>query len=155
MGGREGKRTITPCFGKELFWAHMALLPSCEQLPPHSHPTPPHPHPGTGGDEACIFALELFRMYERYASTQRWRFETIELAENDVGGCKLASATVSGAGDVYGRLKFESGIHRVQRVPATESGGRVHTSAASVVVMPQVGLCMCICGARGMWVCVG
>lgn len=92
---------------------------------------------GTGGDEACLFAQELFRMYERYAASQGWRFEVVELAENDLGGCKLASAAISGHGGVYGRLKWESGIHRVQRVPVTESGGRVHTSAASVAVLPQ------------------
>ncbi|GAB4822374.1 hypothetical protein N2152v2_009420 [Parachlorella kessleri] len=92
---------------------------------------------GTGGDEACLFAMELFRMYERYAELQGWKFEVVELADTDIGGCKLASATISGSGGVYGRLKFESGIHRVQRVPATESGGRVHTSAASVAVLPQ------------------
>ncbi|KAL4447668.1 hypothetical protein ABPG75_004887 [Micractinium tetrahymenae] len=92
---------------------------------------------GTGGDEACLFAQELFRMYERYAASQGWRFEVVELAENDLGGCKLASAAISGHGGVFGRLKWESGIHRVQRVPVTESGGRVHTSAASVAVLPQ------------------
>ncbi|KAL4856868.1 Peptide chain release factor 1 [Chlorella vulgaris] len=92
---------------------------------------------GTGGDEACLFALELFRMYERYAAVQGWSFEVVELAENELGGCKLASATIGGHGAVYGQLKFESGIHRVQRVPVTESSGRVHTSAASVAVLPQ------------------
>lgn len=94
---------------------------------------------GTGGDEACLFAGELFRMYERYAAGRGWKFEVAEYAASDLGGCKLASATVSapaGTGGIYGRLKFESGVHRVQRVPATESGGRVHTSAASVAVLP-------------------
>ncbi len=95
---------------------------------------------GTGGDEACLFAGELFRMYERYASARGWKFEVAEFSASDLGGCKLASATVStpagGGGGIYGRLKFESGVHRVQRVPATESGGRVHTSAASVTVLP-------------------
>jgi peptide chain release factor 1 len=95
---------------------------------------------GTGGEEACLFAGELFRMYERYAAARGWRFEVAEMSESDLGGCRLASATVSaagGGGGVYGRLKFESGVHRVQRVPATESGGRLHTSAASVVVLPE------------------
>eukprot|EP00887_Chlorella_sp_A99_P003068 scaffold9.g3068.t1 len=92
---------------------------------------------GTGGDEACLFAMDLFRMYERYAAGRGWKFETVEMADSDLGGAKLASAAIAGRGGVYGRLKFESGIHRVQRVPATESGGRVHTSAASVAVLPQ------------------
>ncbi|KAK9821970.1 hypothetical protein WJX81_007188 [Elliptochloris bilobata] len=91
---------------------------------------------GTGGDEAALFASDLFRMYQRFAEGQRWRFEVLETTEAGAGGYKLASAAVAGRG-VYGRLKFESGIHRVQRVPATESSGRVHTSAASVAVMPQ------------------
>lgn len=92
---------------------------------------------GTGGEEACLFAGELFRMYERYAASHGWKFEVAEYSSSDLGGCKLASATVSGGAGIYGRLKFESGVHRVQRVPATESGGRVHTSAASVAVLPQ------------------
>ena len=95
---------------------------------------------GTGGEEACLFAAELFRMYERYATARGWKFEVAEFGASDMGGCKLASATISsssGSGGIYGRLKFESGVHRVQRVPATESGGRVHTSAASVAVLPQ------------------
>ena len=93
---------------------------------------------GTGGEEACLFAGELFRMYERYAALHGWKFEIAEYSASDLGGCKLASGTVSGSGGgIFGRLKFESGVHRVQRVPATESGGRVHTSAASVTVLPQ------------------
>ena len=94
---------------------------------------------GTGGEEACLFAGELFRMYERYASMQGWKFEVAEFSASDLGGCKLASATISSPSNesgVFGKLKFESGVHRVQRVPATESGGRVHTSAASVAVLP-------------------
>lgn len=101
---------------------------------------------GTGGEEASLFAAELFRMYERYAVVKGWKFEVAEYSSSDMGGCKIASATVSAGGSskavkggVYGRLKFESGVHRVQRVPATESGGRVHTSASSVVVLPQAG----------------
>ncbi|CAK0752705.1 hypothetical protein CVIRNUC_002166 [Coccomyxa viridis] len=91
---------------------------------------------GTGGEEAALFASDLFNMYQRFAEQQRWKFEVLEQAGSDTGGFKLASASIAGTG-VYGRLKFESGVHRVQRVPATESAGRVHTSAASVAVMPQ------------------
>ncbi|CAL8462217.1 g1748 [Coccomyxa elongata] len=91
---------------------------------------------GTGGDEAALFAGDLFRMYQRFAELRRWKFEVLEAAESDMGGYKLASANIGGRG-AYGALKFESGIHRVQRVPVTESAGRVHTSAASVAVMPQ------------------
>lgn len=92
---------------------------------------------GTGGEEAALFAANLFRMYERYASSKGWKFEIIDLNETGIGGFKEAIATISGKG-VFGRLKFESGVHRVQRVPATESGGRVHTSAATVAIMPEV-----------------
>ncbi len=91
---------------------------------------------GTGGDEAALFAAELFRMYQRYADQRGWRFEVLEYAETGIGGCKEASATISGKG-VFARLKFESGVHRVQRVPVTESGGRIHTSAATVAVLPE------------------
>ncbi|MEE8516538.1 MAG: peptide chain release factor 1 [Alphaproteobacteria bacterium] len=91
---------------------------------------------GTGGDEAALFAAELFRMYQRYAELHRWRFEVLAMSENDIGGIKEASATVSGRG-VFARLKFESGVHRVQRVPKTESSGRIHTSAATVAVLPE------------------
>lgn len=92
---------------------------------------------GAGGAEASLFAWELFRMYERFAQAQGWKFDVVEVAESELGGCKLASAAISGRGGVYGQLKFESGIHRVQRVPVTESGGRTHTSTASVAVLPQ------------------
>lgn len=92
---------------------------------------------GTGGDEACLFAADLFKMYQRYAERQGWKFEVAEFVESDLGGCKLASAAITGGTGVYGRLRFESGVHRVQRVPATESQGRVHTSAASVAVLPE------------------
>lgn len=92
---------------------------------------------GTGGEEASLFAGELFRMYERYAALKSWKFEVVEYMTSELGGCKLASAAVTGREGVFGRLKFERGVHRVQRVPATESGGRVHTSAASVAVLPQ------------------
>ncbi len=91
---------------------------------------------GTGGEEAALFAAELFRMYERYASTRGWRFEVMDVNETGIGGMKEASATITGRG-VFARLKFESGVHRVQRVPATESGGRIHTSAATVAVLPE------------------
>jgi peptide chain release factor 1 len=91
---------------------------------------------GTGGDEAALFAGDLFRMYQRYAETRGWRVETISASDADVGGYKEVVASVTGQG-VFARLKFESGVHRVQRVPATESGGRIHTSAATVAVLPE------------------
>jgi peptide chain release factor 1 len=92
---------------------------------------------GTGGDEAGIFAGDLFRMYQRFAEKQGWRMELLDYMEGSSGGFKEITAMVSGE-DVYGRLKYESGVHRVQRVPATETQGRVHTSAASVVVLPEM-----------------
>lgn len=91
---------------------------------------------GTGGDEAALFAGNLFRMYERYAALKGWRFEVESLSEGEVGGFKEAIATVSGRG-VFAHLKFESGVHRVQRVPETEASGRIHTSAATVAVLPE------------------
>jgi peptide chain release factor 1 len=91
---------------------------------------------GTGGDEAALFAGDLFRMYERYAASQGWKVEPISMSASDVGGFKEVVASVSGAG-VFAKLKFESGVHRVQRVPVTESGGRIHTSAATVAVLPE------------------
>ncbi len=91
---------------------------------------------GTGGDEAALFAGDLFRMYERYASAQGWRFEVVSASEGEAGGYKEIIATVSGKG-VFAKLKFESGVHRVQRVPATEGSGRIHTSAATVAVLPE------------------
>ena len=91
---------------------------------------------GTGGEEAALFAAELFRMYEHYAAQMGWKFEPMEINETGLGGYKEASASVSGK-SVFERLKFESGVHRVQRVPETESGGRVHTSAATVAVLPE------------------
>jgi peptide chain release factor 1 len=91
---------------------------------------------GTGGEEAALFAAELFRMYQRYASLRGWRFEILDLSETGLGGFKEASALISGR-DVFARLKFESGVHRVQRVPETEAGGRIHTSAATVAVLPE------------------
>ena len=91
---------------------------------------------GTGGEEAALFAAALFRMYQRYAETRRWKFEVMEISESDMGGYREAIANISGAG-VFARLKFESGVHRVQRVPETEAQGRIHTSAATVAVMPE------------------
>ncbi len=91
---------------------------------------------GTGGDEAALFAGDLFRMYQRYAEERGWKVEMISASSADVGGFKEIVASVTGQG-VFARLKFESGVHRVQRVPVTESGGRIHTSAATVAVLPE------------------
>lgn len=91
---------------------------------------------GTGGDEATLFAAELFRMYTRYAETQGWKVDTTDLSESGVGGIKEVIAVVEGE-RVYSRMKFESGVHRVQRVPQTESQGRIHTSAVTVAVLPE------------------
>ncbi|PRY94193.1 peptide chain release factor 1 [Donghicola tyrosinivorans] len=92
--------------------------------------------PGTGGDEAGLFAGDLLRMYQRHAEAQGWKFEILELTQTELGGIKEVVANVKGEG-VFARLKFESGVHRVQRVPTTESGGRIHTSAATVAVLPE------------------
>ncbi len=91
---------------------------------------------GTGGDEAALFAGDLFRMYQRYAETRGWKVELISANASEAGGFKEVVASVTGTG-VFAKLKFESGVHRVQRVPATESGGRIHTSAATVAVLPE------------------
>ena len=91
---------------------------------------------GTGGDEATLFAAEMFRMYDRYAESQRWKVEVLSTSESGVGGLKEIIALIEGKG-VYSRLKYESGVHRVQRVPATEQQGRVHTSAITVAVLPE------------------
>lgn len=91
---------------------------------------------GTGGDEAAIFAGDLFRMYQRYAETRGWRVDIVSASEGTVGGYKEIIAEIEGRG-AFARLKFESGVHRVQRVPATEAQGRIHTSAATVAVLPQ------------------
>jgi peptide chain release factor 1 len=91
---------------------------------------------GTGGDEAALFAGDLFRMYERYAAKNRWKFELVSASDGDAGGFKEVIAQVSGKG-VFAKLKFESGVHRVQRVPDTEASGRIHTSAATVAVLPE------------------
>src|SRR5690606_23936786 len=91
---------------------------------------------GTGGEEAALFAAALFRMYSRYAALHGWRFEVMDINETGLGGYKEATATITGR-NVFARLKFESGVHRVQRVPETEASGRIHTSAATVAVMPE------------------
>jgi peptide chain release factor 1 len=91
---------------------------------------------GTGGDEATLFAAEMFRMYNRFAETQRWKVEVLSTSESGVGGLKEVIAIIEGKG-VYSRMKYESGVHRVQRVPATEQQGRVHTSAVTVAVLPE------------------
>ncbi|HKR20374.1 MAG TPA: peptide chain release factor 1 [Stellaceae bacterium] len=91
---------------------------------------------GTGGEEAALFAAELFRMYQRYAALKGWRVELLDLSETGLGGLKEGIASISGRG-VFARLKFESGVHRVQRVPATEGSGRIHTSAATIAVLPE------------------
>jgi len=92
--------------------------------------------PGTGGDEAGLFAADLLRMYQRYAENQGWKFEILEESLSELGGVKEVTARIAG-NNVFGRMKYESGVHRVQRVPTTESGGRVHTSAATVAVLPE------------------
>src|SRR6476620_10435326 len=91
---------------------------------------------GTGGDEATLFADEMFRMYSRYAETQGWKVEVLSTSESSVGGLKEVIAIIEGK-RVYSRLKYESGVHRVQRVPATEASGRIHTSTATVAVLPE------------------
>lgn len=91
---------------------------------------------GAGGDEAALFAAELFRMYKNFAESNRWKVETMSLNESGIGGFKEAVFMINGKG-AYSRLKYESGVHRVQRVPATESGGRIHTSTATVAIMPE------------------
>ncbi len=91
---------------------------------------------GTGGDEAALFAADLFRMYSRFAERQRWKLEVMSVSEGGTGGIKEAIASIEGR-NVYSRLKYESGVHRVQRVPATEASGRIHTSTATVAVLPE------------------
>jgi peptide chain release factor 1 len=91
---------------------------------------------GTGGEEAALFAYKLFAMYQKYAERRKWKFEILSISDTGLGGYKDASASISGKG-VFARLKFESGVHRVQRVPETENQGRVHTSAATVAVLPE------------------
>ncbi|SFN70659.1 bacterial peptide chain release factor 1 (bRF-1) [Roseovarius lutimaris] len=92
--------------------------------------------PGTGGDEAALFAADLMRMYQRYAEARGWKFDILEEQQNEIGGIRELVVHIKGE-NVFARLKFESGVHRVQRVPETESGGRIHTSAATVAVLPE------------------
>ncbi|MEM6305681.1 MAG: peptide chain release factor 1 [Pseudomonadota bacterium] len=111
----------------------LALLPRDEA---DAKPAMLEIRPGTGGDEAALFAADLLRMYQRYAETQGWKVDLIEEQMTELGGVKEVVAHITGR-DVFARLKFESGVHRVQRVPTTESGGRIHTSAATVAVLPE------------------
>ncbi|MEQ9258275.1 MAG: peptide chain release factor 1 [Roseovarius sp.] len=111
----------------------LALLPRDEA---DSRPAMLEIRPGTGGEEAALFAGDLLRMYQRYSEARGWSFDVIERNETELGGIKEVVAHVKGEG-VFARLKFESGVHRVQRVPETESGGRIHTSAATVAVLPE------------------
>ncbi len=111
----------------------LALLPRDEA---DSRPAILEIRPGTGGEEAALFAGDLLRMYQRYAEARGWRFEIIEENQTELGGIKEVVAAIKGDG-VFARMKYESGVHRVQRVPETESGGRIHTSAATVAVLPE------------------
>ena len=111
----------------------LALLPKDEA---DARPAILEIRPGTGGEEAALFAGDLLRMYQRYAETRGWRFEVIEESATELGGIKEVVAAIKGDG-VFARMKYESGVHRVQRVPETESGGRIHTSAATVAVLPE------------------
>jgi len=111
----------------------LALLPRDEA---DARPAIIEIRPGTGGDEAALFASDLLRMYQRYAEARGWQFDVIEEQWTELGGLKEVIARISGD-NVFARLKFESGVHRVQRVPETESGGRIHTSAATVAVLPE------------------
>ena len=130
---------------KEELLALRAALPKAEQslqltlLPrdaADSRPAILEIRPGTGGDEAALFAADLMRMYQRYVEMQGWKFEIVENQITELGGVKELVAHIKGEG-VFAKLKYESGVHRVQRVPTTESGGRVHTSAATVAVLPE------------------
>lgn len=111
----------------------LALLPKDEA---DARPAMLEIRPGTGGDEAALFAGDLLRMYQRYAEARGWRFEVMDLQETELGGIKEVVAAIRGE-NVFARMKHESGVHRVQRVPETESGGRIHTSAATVAVLPE------------------
>ena len=111
----------------------IALLPKDEA---DARPAMLEIRPGTGGDEAALFAGDLLRMYQRYAETRGWTFDVIEEQATELGGIKEVTAHIKGE-NVFARLKYESGVHRVQRVPETESGGRIHTSAATVAVLPE------------------
>jgi peptide chain release factor 1 len=111
----------------------LALLPKDEA---DARPAMLEIRPGTGGEEAALFAGDLLRMYTRYAEAKGWSVEIVDLQETELGGIREVTARIAGEG-VFARLKFESGVHRVQRVPETESGGRIHTSAATVAVLPE------------------
>ena len=111
----------------------LALLPKDEA---DTRPAMLEIRPGTGGDEAALFAGDLLRMYQRYAEARGWKFEVIEEQATELGGIKEVVAHIKGE-NVFARMKYESGVHRVQRVPVTESGGRIHTSAATVAVLPE------------------
>jgi peptide chain release factor 1 len=112
---------------------HLALLPRDEADP---RPAILEIRAGAGGEEAALFAADLMRMYQRHAEARGWRMELLDSAETELGGLREGIARIAGQG-VFGRLKYESGVHRVQRVPSTESGGRIHTSAATVAVLPE------------------
>jgi len=111
----------------------LALLPKDEA---DGRPALLEIRPGTGGDEASLFAGDLMRMYQRYSEGRGWKFEVLELQQSELGGVKEAVIRIAGE-NVFARMKYESGVHRVQRVPETESGGRIHTSAATVAVLPE------------------
>lgn len=119
-----------PAAGRAL---ELALLPKDDADP---RPAIIEIRAGTGGEEAALFAADLLRMYQRHADAHNWTMEVLEASETELGGIREATARIEGPG-VFGRLKFESGVHRVQRVPSTESGGRIHTSAATVAVLPE------------------
>jgi peptide chain release factor 1 len=123
-------RALIPEFEHQL---RLALLPKDSA---DARPAILEIRPGTGGDEAALFAADLLKMYQRYAERQGWRFDILEQQLSDLGGIKELTAHVQGEG-VFAKLKFESGVHRVQRVPETEAGGRIHTSAATVAVLPE------------------
>ncbi|PZO66989.1 MAG: peptide chain release factor 1 [Paracoccus denitrificans] len=123
-------KTALPALEQEL---QLALLPKDAA---DARPAILEIRPGTGGDEAALFAGDLLRMYQRHAESQGWQFQMLELAESELGGVKEATARIVGDG-VFARLKYESGVHRVQRVPETEASGRIHTSAATVAVLPE------------------
>lgn len=119
-----------PVFEQDL---RLALLPKDAA---DAHPAIVEIRPGTGGEEAALFAAVLLRMYQYYADRHGWKFELMDFSETELGGIKEATARIEGEG-VFARMKFESGVHRVQRVPETEAGGRIHTSAATVAVLPE------------------
>jgi peptide chain release factor 1 len=123
-------RALIPEFEHQL---RLALLPKDAA---DARPAILEIRPGTGGEEAALFAADLLKMYQRYAERQGWRFDILEQQLSDLGGIKELTAHVQGEG-VFAKLKFESGVHRVQRVPETEAGGRIHTSAATVAVLPE------------------